>query len=769
MSETEFEVAQVLSERGTVLKENQKLYDKNDNLIKELDKVNKLKEEYAKECATLKEKLDLARSRNEFLSPNDDLSASKDKMTYLSLSGANQEIDRLKKVIDKVKTELSKAIEESELAKTRRDQAISEREKIVNERDSVRNLCDELRKERDSATSNLLAAIRDKDEAFKRNEQLKEKIEILNNAKKVEHETKDFKNSTESNRYSKMVNSCTQTDLNFDGKRSVENSFLQIVPFVPSMGTNSNIESPTDIQMLNSSSSPNSSKSASKLSGMLQRFRDKFSHNNKENEEHDAIANLDRILDSQDSLQDSLQDIGSGKKSSKNKNELPKSWPRATIMMPEDPRNHSGTVVVSRKRERPRLYLIPSEEIQNSPKTSENQKSQEPPPDFRAVNSFFNAPPPLTQPAIRSNRNSNPLPVAQLHHQFLAREKIPPRSGNTTSNQQYAHSIHEQAKILNKTQNRLSLNLNTAKMPHFPLQGVFMPIKNSNSIESTAMSKSPIEMTTDYQNNEKMHKYFNTYLNNKYDFVSENENFSSSGGVSANDSLNNNSTNTLPSRQSRNRMNYPSGSGSGMSSLYNQMSQQQHHPNNYRYASPISFISPDMVNSINQDTNSLNSMEFSMVRQPRTQLSREDVVPPIQYQETGTFPRKKDAAQRFRNQLQNIPPKQNKYSNNSLDYCGTPDRLDLSPMPTFQVQIISPGNVSRNKRNSMHEYRYGYKPNIGELRRVHIDKSEKPLGIKIRCRNNGGGVFVSNVAENSIASQVRLLRQIMFRLIYKFH
>lgn len=61
-----------------------------------------------------------------------------------------------------------------------------------------------------------------------------------------------------------------------------------------------------------------------------------------------------------------------------------------------------------------------------------------------------------------------------------------------------------------------------------------------------------------------------------------------------------------------------------------------------------------------------------------------------------------------------------------------------------------------NKRNSMPEYALGYKPNNGELRRVHIDKSEKPLGIKIRCRNNGGGVFVSNVGENSIASQVGL-------------
>jgi discs large protein 5 len=76
-------------------------------------------------------------------------------------------------------------------------------------------------------------------------------------------------------------------------------------------------------------------------------------------------------------------------------------------------------------------------------------------------------------------------------------------------------------------------------------------------------------------------------------------------------------------------------------------------------------------------------------------------------------------------------------------------------MPTFQVQILKQGRVSSaNKRNSLPEYGERSKPNIGELRYVHIDKSEMPLGIKIRCRNNGGGVFVSNVGENSIARQV---------------
>lgn len=48
-----------------------------------------------------------------------------------------------------------------------------------------------------------------------------------------------------------------------------------------------------------------------------------------------------------------------------------------------------------------------------------------------------------------------------------------------------------------------------------------------------------------------------------------------------------------------------------------------------------------------------------------------------------------------------------------------------------------------------------YRPSPGELRRVHIDKSSEPLGIQISCLDSGG-VFVSTVSENSLASQVGL-------------
>lgn len=95
-----------------------------------------------------------------------------------------------------------------------------------------------------------------------------------------------------------------------------------------------------------------------------------------------------------------------------------------------------------------------------------------------------------------------------------------------------------------------------------------------------------------------------------------------------------------------------------------------------------------------------------------------------------------------------------------------------SPMPTFHVEVLSPGTGSGSgtgsstsggtvrgggtKRASMPDYCYSQpRPAPGELRRVHIDKSVEPLGIQISCLESGG-VFVSTVYEHSLASQVGL-------------
>lgn len=878
---------------------------------------------------------------------NDDIFSSKDKMTFLNLELANQEIEKLKKVLEKVKSEVAKAVQESEIAKGRRDWAMNEREKIVQERDSVRNLCDELRKERDTATSKLLAAIRDKDEAFRKIEQLNEKLEILKVTKKPETNehinkseaidaedeievdvthmpvnadlgitldcgnedsdyngnnlypqvlyveedsifygklhTEDFihcingidcstlsqrmlfktirtsaptckmlvkrskplpkgpyniqlhlrnnphhgiifdtgvfiadiernsvayydqllqigdrvlqineksvesiksvnelnqiimsiKNSEKlslkimkdliSSRetsvislnkgWSKMTNCSTQTD-HSDLKRSMESSYLPI-PFMPP--ANVHEQEMSTINTSISSSSPNSNKSASsKLSGMLQKIRDKISNSNKDNQENDAIAVLDSVLDSQDSL-DRSHDKS---KKNKYKKNIAKSWPRAAMVMHDSGKSHSGTVVFNRKKDRPRLYLISTDD---QPSKQDDRKDALPEKmsleQQKAVNTFFTPPPVVS----RSNRNSNPLPIS---NQFMTRAiVIPPRSTLPSQGSKpsaYVHTVHEPtAKIFNM--NRLSLNLsNMGNKNHFQ-QNSFIPIKTSGSIESTSMSKSPVELPKDERldfASQKIKKYFSNYSgSSKYECTSDGENFSSSGGVSQQDSLNNNSIGTIPTHMRIQSVSRFQGSPGLMPSTYVN-----------RYASPLPFPSNDILSpshDLNQSSlhNSQNSsIDYTFSSKARSQLSREEmstfqglnISTGTGYQEIGTFPRKKA----FRAPPNHIAPtslsKPIKISNNSIDYCGTPDRA--SPMPTFQIQIVKPGrNINTSKRNSMPpEYSsMGYKPNIGEKRRVHIDKSEKPLGISIRCRNNRG-VFVSHVGENSIASQVGL-------------
>lgn len=77
-----------------------------------------------------------------------------------------------------------------------------------------------------------------------------------------------------------------------------------------------------------------------------------------------------------------------------------------------------------------------------------------------------------------------------------------------------------------------------------------------------------------------------------------------------------------------------------------------------------------------------------------------------------------------------------------------------SPLPIFSIEVLSrPGDHSGGTQKDYCPW--AHKPVPGELRRVHIDKSNEPLGIQINCPQTGG-IFVSTVNENSLASRVGL-------------
>ena len=115
--------------------------------------------------------------------------------------------------------------------------------------------------------------------------------------------------------------------------------------------------------------------------------------------------------------------------------------------------------------------------------------------------------------------------------------------------------------------------------------------------------------------------------------------------------------------------------------------------------------------------------------------------------EGGTFPKKRDP--RFR--VPSNPSVTSKVSTGSIERSSERG----SPMPIFHVEVLSPGEPGNNSKECCSWPGGQHKPLPGELRRVHIDKSNEPLGIQINCPDSGG-IFVSTVNDNSLASRVGL-------------
>ncbi|ERL84448.1 disks large homolog 5 [Dendroctonus ponderosae] len=116
----------------------------------------------------------------------------------------------------------------------------------------------------------------------------------------------------------------------------------------------------------------------------------------------------------------------------------------------------------------------------------------------------------------------------------------------------------------------------------------------------------------------------------------------------------------------------------------------------------------------------------------------------------GTYPRNpRNREQRFR--VPSNPSVTSKVSTGSIER-GSSERG--SPMPIFHVEVLSsPGDHSSQPNTPKDYCPWGHKPLPGELRRVHIEKSNEPLGIQIA---DTGGIFVSTVTEGSLASRVGL-------------
>lgn len=296
-------------------------------------------------------------------------------------------------------------------------------------------------------------------------------------------------------------------------------------------------------------------------------------------------------------------------------------------------------------------------------------------------------------------------------------------------------------------------------------------LKSQNSIDSFLSPKSPpsIDIPTKLMQRDAIDMYVSKRLSKN---VSKYPSDSDSLGMESISSPNNSFTSTLPSCSTSRTAHISSGGGSGSSQSATRTQRlfpsipNHLHPNTHqtRQTSPLTIPITDisggsLADKLEFDFNMQNthshgaSMDIETYGRNKVHPIRDRDIIYGSYghaYEGGTFPRKKEN-QRFRipsNPSVTSKGSDVKNSTGSIEHHGSEHG---SPMPpAYKVEVLSHG---ANKRNSMPDY----SPSPGDLRRVTIDKSAEPLGITIQCNNNGGGIFVSTVTANSIASQVNLL------------
>ncbi|XP_028035667.1 disks large homolog 5 [Bombyx mandarina] len=489
--------------------------------------------------------------------------------------------------------------------------------------------------------------------------------------------------------------------------------------------------------------------------------------------ESDAIAELDSVIDSYHGK--TVKETSSVLKRSRRKNKESQNdsknggtWPkaRANFILEE---NSTGTIVQPRSRkERPPLSILlsPPTKLPPEPQRSNTNRNSNPIPLGHAP--LTQATTPARHSVYKSIESSpaiehfpKPAPLA-IHNPFASPnsfEKIRTLEKDKMSISDYSeHDItpNRLSLVLNPSDDSLDYHPVTRTRTKSPHSLDFMVNKGPSSLDFVTR-KSPSSLEHSIKNHpgkDILEQYYSTKKSSSPKTVNKYPSDSDSFGP---DSLNSNAnfpmTGTLPS-QSRLQSQYYrvpfSNSNPHTSSRYSQLASPTNIPQSQ---SGESIGTSYEMHSFTSHTHNMSDI------QPVPRNSR--VGDYNHGYEGGTFPRKKEN-QRFR-----IPSNPSVTSKNSAGKLstGSIERSSErnSPMPTFHVEVLSPGRGAKQlahkaTRNSMPEYcgLSWNKPLPGELRRVHIDKSQQPLGIQIYCPPSSGGVFVSTVNDNSLASQVGL-------------
>ncbi len=599
-------------------------------------------------------------------------------------------------------------------------------------------------------------------------------------------------------KHNRMINICTQTDERYSTDYDTNRNFIA-----------------------------GSSKSTSKISEMINKFKGKMNihgHSNQKGstvsesdslcQENDAIAVLDLVLNNENSSGKSKDNLfkrskRTKKDTSKDVNKNLGTWPRANII---NTGRDDHQTIQQRKKERPPLTLFTGpvtlgEEI-DKPTSSKRD------------------PPTAARSSSNSNRNSNPIPFHVLYpspnrysavidpeqilleHSNTKPVPVPNLSNTLGRNQSIMDTAHP---YRHHHPNRLSLNLTQSVDPFSynrsrtidsttkPFQQTSLEFcKNSN--ESVLSAKSPItsidfksrpmqspqqdlislksQTSADSVLSPKSPPSMEFSMRSMYPKESMEYGFPYKRNVgkypSDSDSIGMDIIPTSNSVHTNTLLAYSSHPRTTTNRLPPRMFGQgphlhpHHHPHPIRQTSPLTLLQSQDQIVLRDRTemeygmhSQMSSMDMDSYGQRGTNKKKtvrdRDSVYSIEF---GTFPRSKE------NQRILIPPNPSVLKGSVKNSTGSIEHGSErgSPMPpAFQVEVLSRVN---DKRNSMPDYCFGQKPSPGDLRRVTIDKIDKQLGITICCNNNGGGIFVSTVTENSIASQVS--QSFLLLLIYLF-
>lgn len=786
------EIASALHDRDKALKECNDLREKfGEFTAKEESQRDSMKSRYDFSC---RERDAGRKDLREVQSSSMDLFGKCQKERMDNLDQANQEIDRLRKHADKAQQELQEALQEAEVCKRRRDWAFSERDKIVLERESIRTLCDKLRKERDRAVSELAEALRDSDDIKKQRNETSKQLKVLKEKMEaqMEKENRMVQLHTVSHNYSH--DSAIDTDMqewdtemlsiDLNGISTTDDLGIELVGgrddpnypndsgiYVSSIAKGSVADGklkPNDcIVRVNNKDCSNVSKrivlETMKSSGstviMVVRRRRLFTTQLQlKNYDHgltlEAGIFISKISPGSLAAREGNLAVGDRVISINNKSVEGLMSSREAMSILNEPND----VLVIQTLKCSSNSVAYTGKQSNAATQTQTPEMQSPPPVYRP-NPLSNLPSESSgangdskwvrevreSEEKKRNRNSSPVTFEQERDDAIAEldsviDSYHSRGGGTVRRRPKYHDKNGgtwpkarggpiieagTGTILHprKNKERLPLSVLLTNPPNYPLPPCCEPpTRRNNTTIDFSVKSGNFGKELDY------------YVKKK-------------GRAEVSDS------HIRIHSQLYGSPHYP-------------FTPSYIHPHTHPHSPPPSYHVPSDTRSFSFEP-SYNPLQYPHTHSPsmdshyhktrslasaHSHPSDETDHPSFQHYEGGTFPRKKENP-RFR--IPSNPSVASKGSGGKMSSGSIEKSSERgSPMPTFHVEVLSPG-LRQNKTNSLPDYCWPHKPSPGELRRVHIDKSVEPLGIQISCLESGG-VFVSTVNENSLASQVGL-------------